>query len=757
MAPRLPVHVAASGVLRAATLAVATSVLAPAAAAAADNNATWTPVLPAAPWAARVARSAVGVLGDSVFLVGGANASVALSDVWRSPDSGASWAQVVADGAGVPGGGFWPPRSGGCVVSAPGFLALLGGYSRAPGVPGAGRYLSDTWTSADGAAWVNASGGGAAAFPGRSGHACAYHDGGLWVLGGLAPAPTNDVWRANAAGAGSGAATWVRISAGGWAPRGYAAAASYGGLLWVVGGTNLSAPLGDAWTSPDGRDWTALAGVPWAPRDSACLVAWAGVLWLLGGRTATGGGGGGAYAAGDTWRTSGSGAVGDVAWGLVETAAPWGPRADAGCAALDTGTGGAGTLVLLGGQQAAAEGGGAPSLRGDVWAASANLLCEEAGVVCGGHGVCNGSSWAPASGPVVLAAHTNHDRRAAAAGGGEATVWPPYSPGALLPPPAPAPLPVNCTCDDGWMDARCVEPLCNPRTCVHGTCVAANASLATRVVVASGRDTCVCDDPTQWVGPACDTPVCAAACSADHGGCSEPGGCDCESGWGGPTCGIPLDPLHTVGVWVTAHVAGVFVSLTTLGFAAVLGGLLTARFPGLLSACVGLPIPLGAAGGGGGSGGSRYPSGGVNDWYATVGGAERQGLLPRQPHHQQQPQLKPPPQLRRGQPQRYGSVLDDDPAAAALGAVAVVGAGSGGPTTAAPAPPRGGGGASSGSGGSSPAPDGSGGGAGSGSDSGAVTLGAYALSPSSPALQGLTRAASAKRVRFAPTVDYSSV
>jgi hypothetical protein len=767
MAPQRAPARAAGVLLRTTALAAAACALAPAVAAAAavDNNATWTPVLPAAPWPARVARASVGTLGADVFLVGGANASAALSDVWRSPDGGASWTQVLADGAGVAGGGYWPPRTGGCVVSGPGYLALLGGYARAPGAPGAGRYLSDTWTSADGATWVNASGGGGVgtSFPGRSGHACAYHDGGLWVLGGLAPAPTNDVWRADAATAPTSGALWVRVSAGDWAPRAYAAAASYGGLLWVVGGTNLTSPLGDAWSSPDGRAWTALVGVPWTPRDSACLVAWAGVLWLLGGRTATGGGG--AYAAGDTWRTN-SGSSGE--WGLVEAGAPWGPRADAGCAAVAAGAGGgAGTLVLLGGQQVA---GGAPppapSLRGDVWAASANLLCEEAGVVCGGHGVCNGSSWVPAAATATAArtaaGHTtNHDRwtgeqtAPAGAAAGRASAWPPYSTAAAVLAPAPAPLPVNCTCDDGWMDARCVEPLCNPRTCVHGTCVSANAtriiggSSSTSPSLSAGRDTCVCDDPTQWAGASCDTPVCAAACSPDHGGCSEPGGCDCDAGWGGPSCGIPLDPLHVVGVWVTAHVAGVYVSLTTLGFAAVLGGLFTARFPGLLSACVGLPIPLG--GGAGGAG--RYATGDGSEWYAAAigggGGAERQGLLPpRQPP----PHRQHPPQLRRGQPQRYGSVLDDDPTAAAISSAtaSAVGGGSGG--ASAPAPPHRGGG------GGSPAPDAGGGNSSdSGGGGGTVTLGAYALSPTSPALQGLTRAASAKRVRFAPTVDYSSV
>ena len=246
-----------------------------------------------------------------------------------------------------------------------------------------------------------------------------------------------------------------------------------------------------------------------------------------------------------------------------------------------------------------------------VWSATDNLLCEESGRVCSGRGFCGAAQTVNVrhSSKWLSSAHhrfTNHDRIAvkrldrSASGvstGGSSSASSARSLNAnieaqsVIDPPAYgyfsiSPLPYNCTCDEGWMDSRCTEPLCNPRTCIHGTCKAVNSSSSD----SDKGESCVCTDPSQWAGPSCDIPICAPGCSPLHGYCTRPGQCDCEDGWAGSACTVQANGLRAVGVWVTAHVAGVYVSLTSLGFAIVLGGLMTSHFPGLLSACVGLPV-----------------------------------------------------------------------------------------------------------------------------------------------------------------------
>jgi len=62
-------------------------------------------------------------------------------------------------------------------------------------------------------------------------------------------------------------------SKGAWPGRIWATAASYGGLLWIMGGSidrSRGGGTNDTWYSNDGRDWYPyLAAKPWPPRRAA--------------------------------------------------------------------------------------------------------------------------------------------------------------------------------------------------------------------------------------------------------------------------------------------------------------------------------------------------------------------------------------------------------------------------------------------------------------------------------------------------------
>ena len=469
-----------------------------------------------------------------MLLVGGGNGSTLDSaEVWSSMD-GAAWRRVSAGNGSAASGGFWPPRSGSCACASPTQVVLLGGVERFPPFPTLVEYLSDAWSSRDaGQSWANLSITGDY-WSARSGHACAFFAGSFWVLGGIAPVASAEVWRS----APDDARQWAPVPPAPWAPRGNAAVATHGARLFLAGGSDLEQVFGDVWVTGNGIAWQLVGGLELSPREGPCLASWGGALWLAGGQPAAG------EPLGEVWR---SGAEGSGGGGLVALAAPWPPRGDAGCALLPGAPGAAasGALLLLGGR-----GAGGRAL-GDAWAATPNLRCEEGGLVCGGRGSCAGEA-----GLALL------------------PLLPPPSPGAWgqQPPLRLAPLPdLNCSCAAGWGDPRCGTPACNPRTCLHGACSAPG--------VGAPGGLCVCSDPSAWNGSACDEPICAGGCSPAHGACAQPGACDCAPGWGGELCTVQLDVLRALGEWVTRHAAPLYAALTALGFLGVLGGLALSHLP----------------------------------------------------------------------------------------------------------------------------------------------------------------------------------
>jgi len=159
--------------------------------------------------------------GVTLLLTGGLNNTAQLSDVWSSPDGGASWDLVTAAAP-------WPARSFHAGATLGSTLYICGG----------GNFediFGDVWSTPDGAAWTQVS--AAAAWPARYAHNLVVQAGALLVIAGFTgftSTGTVDVWASTDA-----ASTWVEATANTtWAPRSFQAAALLPttGALCVYGG-----------------------------------------------------------------------------------------------------------------------------------------------------------------------------------------------------------------------------------------------------------------------------------------------------------------------------------------------------------------------------------------------------------------------------------------------------------------------------------------------------------------------------------------
>lgn len=173
--------------------------------------------------------------------------------------------------------------------------------------------------------------------------------------------------------------------------------------MWIAGGADASGAFADLWSTASFESWTAYPATAWPARDSASLVSFQGLLWLLGGRIHSDAAdqtresssataavrfvlqrespltqpSAPSVAAADVWRTTGPHTG---VWLSVELTAVFGARSSFGALAVQNGSSDSKILVLGG----AADG----KLLADSWVSTANLLCEDSGVVCSGHGTC---------------------------------------------------------------------------------------------------------------------------------------------------------------------------------------------------------------------------------------------------------------------------------------------------------------------------------------------------------------------------------
>jgi len=291
---------------------------------------------PSALWGPRSGLAATGLPGGGVLLMGGANTTQQLNDVWegQATASGTNWTLKIAAAA-------WTKRENFGVVALPsGDVLVLGGTD--------GRFVffNDVWLSRAGPnlgkVWEQQL--RAAPWGGRAGFAAVVlTDSSVLVMGGCCEY-YNDVWRS---APGQLGASWLRqVEQAGWSKRvGLAAVAMPGGAVLVLGGLGTVAGrttyFNDVWRGTSGgTTWRGLTlAAPWAGRSDFAAVSLADGGVLIGlGRTGT-------SAAADVWYSAAGTQVG-VDWTQRLGVPAWRARFSFGVASL-AGTGG-GVLILGG-------------------------------------------------------------------------------------------------------------------------------------------------------------------------------------------------------------------------------------------------------------------------------------------------------------------------------------------------------------------------------------------------------------------------
>ena len=206
---------------------------------------TWTP-LGNADWTARAYHQAVSHNGKIYVTGGGISSTEQVNDVWSSAD-GENWERKTASAE-------WGPRRRHRILSYNGLLYVLGGQRSV--IPY--RYL-DVWSSADGGTWTMAGNMGWHTDDPRSndgvyGHGAVVHKGTIYVLGGTRGGARTDryssVWSSTDGNA------WEQVTPSApWSNRYGFATLSYNGLLYIMGGW-AGSPRNDIWSSGNGKDWT---------------------------------------------------------------------------------------------------------------------------------------------------------------------------------------------------------------------------------------------------------------------------------------------------------------------------------------------------------------------------------------------------------------------------------------------------------------------------------------------------------------------
>jgi len=237
-----------------------------------DGGATWEEINSEADWAARGWHSSVVLPDNSIVLLGGNDTAELYNDVWRSDDGGESWTELTA-------GADWSAReSFASVVLDDGSIILMGGNDGdATWIEP--DYVSDVWVSTDqGASWDEVT--APAEWSGRSGHASVILDDGRIVLmGGYDESGSiNDVWRSD-----DGGESWTELTAGAdWMKRGdYSSIVLSDDSILITGGLYFVDQMeevavhGDVWRSDDGGEsWTLVTDdADWVGRyGHSCVV-----------------------------------------------------------------------------------------------------------------------------------------------------------------------------------------------------------------------------------------------------------------------------------------------------------------------------------------------------------------------------------------------------------------------------------------------------------------------------------------------------
>ena len=244
----------------------------------AEKSFDWVKVTAQAGWQPRDSCGEL-VHRDRLWLMGGWFNSFAAPprDVWSSVD-GISWSLAQKEAP-------WKHSDLPMTVVFNDTMWLMGGWfnGRLPGHSAS----SEVWSSTDGAGWNLVT--RAAGWSPRIAAAAVSFRGRMWILGGTEnyyfgddDSLENDVWSS-----ADGRQWRCETDAAPWSPRAYHAAVVHNDKLWVFGGGNYVPQyqaMNDVWCSADGVHWKQVTdGAAWHPRIWFSAVVYRDCIWVLGG------------------------------------------------------------------------------------------------------------------------------------------------------------------------------------------------------------------------------------------------------------------------------------------------------------------------------------------------------------------------------------------------------------------------------------------------------------------------------------------
>jgi hypothetical protein len=254
------------------------ALFAPSAVWGAEPGPDWVKVTDSAAWQPRDSQGEV-VYKDRLWILGGWFDSFkeAPRDVWNSKD-GKNWTRVTTQAP-------WTHADLPMTLSHGDRMWFMGGWynGRLPG-HSAGN---EVWSSTDGVSWNRVT--SHAGWSPRLAAAAVTFKGKMWILGGIEDyyfgddrSLKNDVWSSS-----DGKSWTLETEHAEWSPRAYHQATVLNGRIYLLGGGNYVPNYQarhDVWSSSDGKTWTReTEAAPWPPRLWFSSVTYRDCLWVLGG------------------------------------------------------------------------------------------------------------------------------------------------------------------------------------------------------------------------------------------------------------------------------------------------------------------------------------------------------------------------------------------------------------------------------------------------------------------------------------------
>ncbi len=218
------------------------------------------------------------VFKDKMYVIGGRNDSGYLNDVWSSTD-GQIWTEEKTDLTGFTR--FSGRSRHKVVVFNEDILVLIGG---AQGTTG----LSDMWSSSDGKNWIKGDPSGDVALPTIYGHQAIAFNGKIWIFGGSIGLFTNvqNIWTLGTGGVLEKITppeTFFSIRSG------HQVVVYDNKIWLIGGtgldlDSNFGERLNDIWYSSNGTDWTLVREqATFLPRTGHQTEVFQDAMWILGG------------------------------------------------------------------------------------------------------------------------------------------------------------------------------------------------------------------------------------------------------------------------------------------------------------------------------------------------------------------------------------------------------------------------------------------------------------------------------------------